>query len=862
MDKQTLRYTFLLYFAGQYAKKEDMEYDTLLEMSDNNYDLCSEVVCDMVKEGLVSGIELIETKAGYAIGQYQGKLKLTSKGLKEIMGLFPEEKKEIIDEIQKGNNFIDNKEDLLENFLKKEKNRISQLSNENKNKEIIEKILSYFKFLNANIHNYPDGKIKSSEIKEKVKNILSIYYEKAPQIFAQKVTKEMLEDYGYITFLYKKISPDEYDIDKLLTSKGASYLEQLEKDYKEKFENYCKENNIKFPDPIGSNAKILKTIKNSPTQKAIESVQNFHKIFSNEQLTELIKKANIADRAAQSITNINPITLSPNVIDEVKKDKEGNETKDNKEKTYTFEGILGQNCGDYITVNESNKDDRLPDRIIHDKTGQHFIVKNGIKVLRGFAKASDLYFASEPDKKNYQREENDIHLEELSEFISEMNPSGKYLPELTFIARGGYELCRPDWGKKLTATQLGFFKNSNYYQLHLNGTKLYRIDGNHRLEALHKLSTEQKEYYIPFAIILMGKQVLFDDTDQVESSLGLEFSGNYGLVDDQDEKKIIDMEAFLFYFLNAKAKKLTTEENYRGLISSDWQKHEIEIANKNIILLQRLNKLLEDNILHNDFCNNEPLKQISEILEKINEDIELNKFVKIVKIMNNLLAADCWQNLKKFEFYCQLIFYVAYKHEDETECRQILNNLEYWVEKYNFDNTTFDNPILLYNNAQKTNNVDPINIFVAMPFDDIHINNFTEWIETAIKNIEENKPQYKGRIHLYEIMRHRGYNIDLMDDIMEKINNCSIFIAEISPCKYTFEDKQILCDANPNVMYELGIAYNLKKPIILMRESSDFPKVPSDIQEKYRNTYNRSNTKTTREIIENTISAILEDYYD
>lgn len=106
----------------------------------------------------------------------------------------------------------------------------------------------------------------------------------------------------------------------------------------------------------------------------------------------------------------------------------------------------------------------------------------------------------------------------------------------------------------------------------------------------------------------MGKQVLFDDTDPVESSLGLEFSGNYGLVDNQDEKKIIDMEAFLFYFLNVKAKRLTTEENYRGLISSDWQKHEIEIASKNIILLQRLNKLLEDNILHNDFCNNEPLK--------------------------------------------------------------------------------------------------------------------------------------------------------------------------------------------------------------------------------------------------------------
>lgn len=626
------------------------------------------------------------------------------------------------------------------------------------------------------------------------------------------------------------------------------------------------------------------TIENYEVQKPIIDALNsidLSNITSAKQLAELSKVPQIPNGILEYynspafrhfVENVQNLQKATDIIDitskNTKKQSKGtkktqqNKKESNNDESYIFEGILGQNCGDYITIDDSNKDDRLPDRIIHEKTGQHFIVKNGIKVLRGFAKASDLYLASEPDKKNYQREEDDVHLNELSEFISEMNPSGKYLPELTFVARGGYELCRPDWGKKLTATQLGFFKNSNYYQLHLNGTKLYRIDGNHRLEALQKLSTEQKEYYIPFAIILMGKQVLFDDTDLVESSLGLEFSGNYALVDDQDEKKIIDMEAFLFYFLNAKAKRLTTEENYRGLISSNWQKHEIEIANKNIILLQRLNKLLEDNILHNDFCNNEPLKQISEILEKINEDVDLNKFVEIVKIMNNLLAADRWQNLKKFEFYCQLIFYVAYKHEDETECRQILNNLEYWVEKYNFDNTTFDNPILLYNNAQKTNNVNPINVFVAMPFDDIHINNFTEWIETAIKNIEENKPQYKGRIHLYEIMRHRGYNIDLMDDIMEKINNCSIFIAEISPCKYTFEDKQILCDANPNVMYELGIAYNLKKPIILMRESSDFPKVPSDIQEKYRNTYNRSNTKTTREIIENTISAILEDYYD
>lgn len=71
----------------------------------------------------------------------------------------------------------------------------------------------------------------------------------------------------------------------------------------------------------------------------------------------------------------------------------------------------------------------------------------------------------------------------------------------------------------------------------------------------------------------------------------------------------------------------------------------------------------------------------------------------------------------------------------------------------------------------------------------------------------------------------------------------------------------MICDANPNVMYELGIAYKLKKPIILMRENSSIPQVPSDIQEKYRNSYNRNDSQGTREIIQKAINNILEDYY-
>lgn len=853
---------FLDYFKKCVKDNSPIELEEMIGMANGKEQSANSALEELRQKGIINLKPKMNVfQPGTRLENFES-ITLTEKGLNEIKQL-----------IFKGNPEFEsieaNKSDrLLEKIIEKEKNRISQLSAEDKNKEIIEKILSYFKFLNSDIQNYPDGKIKSSEIKEKIKNIVSKYYASIAAIKASQITNNMKIE-GYITFIYKKNAPEKYKINNLLTSKGASYLEQLEKDYEEKLENYCKENDIKFPDPICSNVvKFLEIINNYPTQKALEVVQNIYKNFSNEQLAELIKNANIAVRAAQSIPNINTITFSPNVIDEVKEDKddkEGNETKgNNKEKTYTFEGILGQNCGDYITIDDSNKDDRLPDRIIHEKTGQHFIVKNGIKVLRGFAKASDLYLASEPDKKNYQREEDDVHLNELSEFISEMNPSGKYLPELTFVARGGYELCRPDWGKKLTGTQLGFFKNSNYYQLHLNGTKLYRIDGNHRSEALQKLSTEQKEYYIPFAIILMGKQVLFDDTDPVESSLGLEFSGNYGLVDNQDEKKIIDMEAFLFYFLNAKAKRLTTEENYRGLISSDWQNHEIEIANKNIILLQHLNKLLEDNILHNDFCNNEPLKQISEILEKINEDIELNKFVKIVKIMNNLLAADRWQNLKKFEFYCQLIFYVAYKHEDETECKQILNNLEYWVEKYNFDNATFDNPILLYNNAQKTNNVNPINVFVAMPYySDGAIDDFNDQFRTLKDELEDKYPELIDRFNIYEIMKHRGYAIDIQQRIIDQIKSANIFIADISECICQKGSKKVDSHANPNVMYELGIAQSQAyTEIILLKNKKDKIEVPSDIITKYHNKFEFDNKVAMRKKLFEAIENILKDKFE
>lgn len=880
MDIKTLRFTYLNYFKNQLDKNEPIDTKVLMDMA-QNINSAAEVIKELKNEGLIEGISIIENDPNHVLMQSNHEVKLTEKGIRYLEG--------------KDNNTYKEKENLTyEQFMSNEIERINKLSSDDKKSEVQNKILLEYYRINNGLPMYDDNIITESELKQTIKSIVKQYYPSTPQIVAKQLTKELFTQ-GYSSYIYSKSEDNKIHIEDLLTTKGKEKIDKVygkslnktlgELSTEEFYNLYGKPHilnfaNVKIP-PIFKELNQKINSLYGPDLKKIQQVLNNYPLKDNQQIKELQNYIQCINNAplAKEYYNLqkqfgNIQQQSPELqkiqksLSELIKEPTSNLykelTKESKDQElFTFEGILGLNCGNYIKVDDKNIDDRLPERIINEKTGKHFIVKNGIKVLRGFAKASDLYNASEPDKKNYQRNEDPQHLQEIKTFLSEINPSGKYLPELTFVARGGYELIRPEWGNSLKTTNLGHFKNLDYYQLNLNGTKLYRIDGNHRLEALKRLSNENKEYYIPFAIILMGKQIIFDSTDEIESSNGLEYSGNYGLADDTEEKKITDMEAFLFYFLNAKAKKLTTEENYKGLIDSEWKEHEIELANKNIILLQQLKEILNLNILHPYFCNNEPLKQITEILDKINENISINDFKEIIRRMNNLLAKDIWPTLRdSFNFYCQLVFYIAYKHSTEDECVVILNNLENWVKKYHFNNTTFENPILLYNNAEKTNNLRPINIFVAMAYDKTHIDNFTEWIETAIKNIEEKKPKYSGRIHLNKIMTHRGYNIDLIDDIMQKIKECSIFIAEISSDQKTSGGKTSTCDANPNVMYELGIAHNLKKPIILMREEQEFPSVPSDIQEKFRNSYDRKNSKETREILEKSINAVIEDYYD
>ena len=865
MNKQDLRFSYLGYFAGQYAKKEDIDFDTLENMAAGDSDLERIVLKELINEGLIEGIDVFEDEHASRIAQYSGKIKLTAKGLKEILNIFPEEKKEIIEDIKSDIENQNKKILTVEDLINKEKERISKLSDKEKEEEIKIKILEYFQYLNSEINKYENKQIKVKELKENLKQLVSHYFDRAPHIYASNITKKLMSE-GYITYLYQKESLGSIDIDKLLTNKAKSYLVQLEKENNERLEQYCKEHNIKFPKiniPIGA-IKAYQNIANPALIAAMNQLPAIYSSINNFGLSSTINQLTQVQSTLNTpyVNNVLNNLKSPATEAAIKSAQKGLSEilnspssglyaklieKEEKLETFTFEGILGQNCGEVEKYINSSKQLQAKD----------FIVSRGLRVLRGFAKASTLFEASRAEY-DYQRPLNGEHLDSLKNFLLNMKDSAKYLPEVTLVARKNFILEEFSLNSKtLSDTQKGIIKNLNYHKVKVKSNSLYRIDGNHRIEAAYKLYQEnKKDLYLPFSIILWNLEDYIGDGSAVWEDM----------IDEERKEN----ESFLFYFLNSKAKKLEVEENLQGIIKASrtrWRDEDLKIANPILSLMRLYQEQMQTQIYLNDeLCQKESLKQIAEILTQINNNeqnakIDLEQFKSILLRTNSILNTYKPKKLKDFKFYCKLVFYVAYKHNVNGDCLEILNNLDDWVYRNNFDNSTFEDPVLLYNNAEKSKCINAINIFVAMPYDEDNIENYTTWIEDSIQKIKEKNIKLGSQLNLNKIMPNRGYAINLIETIMDEIRSCDIFIADISPCIMNINGEDISCDANPNVMYELGIAHNLKKPIILMREDVNFPKVPSDIQEKYRNTYKRTNTKKTQQTIQKAIEYTLEEFF-
>ena len=462
---------------------------------------------------------------------------------------------------------------------------------------------------------------------------------------------------------------------------------------------------------------------------------------------------------------------------------------------YLFEGILGKNCGD-ITVPTGQDPVRI------QKKG--FKVQNGIMVLRGFAKSSYIAACSQADD-NYQRDKNLKHVNALTEFMKKMKSSAKYLPEVTLVARGYNSLLPIHISGNLTETQRGEIENLDYYRLSVNKDQLYRIDGNHRLEAI-----KDDNYYIPFSIIIWG------DTD----------------INPDDE-------AFLFYFLNSKSKKLTSEENLKGLVNAkNWTDHELETANVILPYIKYFKENFEGHTLFNkeyykNSQGNENAKtQILNVLELIlkESDKDCLPFDKktfgdyINKSQEILSQRDRFKYLREnFRCFPQFVFYTLYQHKGDTETSiRFINEVNKWAEYYKHDSNSFIQPNKMFHNASKQLDR-KINIFVAMPYyDKTTVEQFNKTLESLIEEMKQEEELLKDKLNLYPIMTYKAESTDILTNMDKQIGECDIFIADISN-----HGKN---KVNPNVMFELGRVYNKKKFLLIRNKDNKVSNSAFDIQ--------------------------------
>lgn len=459
----------------------------------------------------------------------------------------------------------------------------------------------------------------------------------------------------------------------------------------------------------------------------------------------------------------------------------------------------------------------------------------GALCVRGFARIGDLSKISY--SKDYQRDVDIKRTEKILEFLKE--GTYRFFPELIFslqfenaeampaIYAGQkielssnikFDLYKKDFADYVSSDKFDSPLLRRVSLEFTNETEKYlsRIDGNHRLSAVDELISqdlfkpEQFNYLVPFCIILQLKS---EEADKFENAY--------------------------FHLINSKAKPLTTNENLKSILNSPYYSaSEIEqILGKTGEYAKDLVARLNgdefdglDNIIGREihsFCFS-----CIKLFQIENVDVAKIKYaIKAVDILylenpefkasncNGLLLAFVYYwvtNRKQYDYFIKWVKNNKIAKTSEIKVKSIINIFDKIAEQQ-------------------------IKIFVAMPFfsKDI-VASYNDIYKTVINEIKE---KYPIDIELYEIMTNEGATLNIVQDIMNKIKGCTIFIADIT-------------DNNPNVTYEMGWARALEKPTIILREK-DAPEPSSDYKMDYYETYNKAAHLSLKEAINKHLIAVL-----
>lgn len=355
---------------------------------------------------------------------------------------------------------------------------------------------------------------------------------------------------------------------------------------------------------------------------------------------------------------------------------------------------------------------------------------------------------------------------------------------------------------------------------------LSRIDGNHRLLAAESsMSPKVERMNAPFCIIL-----------------GQEFYGS----EKNDKINEFDKATKVFFHnINTKTIPLTSEENLRVLIDDPECFPDSELEE---ILGQEglLTRQLKERYNYKDFTGIQHIiganhrtcyMEIFRILEEPNKNVE--NVLDALKHIDRIYDSN--DKLKANSSFGLLYGFLYYWIQGEKGKFTMFKNWILTNNLFETEEVSAENFIKIFDKIAEQD----IKVFIAMPFfSKEEVEAHDDVYKTVIDEIKNN---YHINISHYQIMAYTGNTIEIVQDILNKIEECGIFVANIS-------------DNNPNVTYEMGWARALRKPTILLREeSSDAPK--SDYKMLYHATYKKEAHPTLRKAVRDNIEAILIKEY-
>lgn len=276
--------------------------------------------------------------------------------------------------------------------------------------------------------------------------------------------------------------------------------------------------------------------------------------------------------------------------------------------------------------------------------------QEGVRVFRAFADAKTLASISKTNP-HYQRKIDKKHKEEIKNYIKNSRKNEFYFPELTLLyeydpERKPEDILKPivkDFTNKKDTEIVSIMAAIGVYSLEIKeDEKLYRLDGNHRLEALAGLENKM----LSFCIILTPKKEYY-------------------------------FEYMYFYLLNSKALPIHSLKTLDIITQAkDEMKEFIDKDDFLYIMNQSKDSW-------NDLKDEEKENLVKSVNEIMSLDRDKSKLINIIKESMGIYQGQEVKEAKMIGFIC----FLRYKCEDKT--RQRLDDFKEWVKRFKYEISHF-----------------------------------------------------------------------------------------------------------------------------------------------------------------------------